>query len=104
MNINEEFKQKREMWYPNGKKIFPENIVLNALSIATWYMDDGTLIKQKTPVARFATDGFDHDRLLRLQNQLMDLNIQKHNNNLLLQKSSHALFLFLHFLLYRLCN
>jgi len=76
VNINEEFKQKREMWYPNGKKIFPENIVLNALSIATWYMDDGTLIKQKTPVARFATDGFDHDSILRLQNQLMDLNIE----------------------------
>lgn len=76
VDISEEFKLQRNLWYPQGHKIFPENISLNALSIATWYMDDGTLIKQKTPVARFATDNYDHDSILRLQKQLSNLNIE----------------------------
>lgn len=36
----------REVFYPNGKKIIPPNIAIylnNPLSLAIWYMDDGSL-------------------------------------------------------------
>lgn len=36
------FNDLRQKWYPTGKKIVPRDIVLDPLSIAVWYCDDGS--------------------------------------------------------------
>lgn len=76
VKINERFKNERKKWY-NDKKIVPNNIKLTPLTIATWYMDDGTLInkKSKNPVPRFGTDNFNEKDIQILQNKFKDINI-----------------------------
>ena len=42
----QEFTNFRHLFYPDGKKIIPKNIsnlLISPLSLAVWYMDDGTL-------------------------------------------------------------
>ena len=41
-----EFKNLYNLFYPNGKKIIPQNIdtmLVSPISLAVWYMDDGSL-------------------------------------------------------------
>lgn len=58
----------REIWYPNGKKIVPREMIeqlFSPLLLATWYMDDGSIAKNKTkngtptnPGVFLSTQGF----------------------------------------------
>jgi beta-phosphoglucomutase-like phosphatase (HAD superfamily)/dTDP-glucose pyrophosphorylase len=78
-----EFKHQRKRWYVNGKKIVPLDIKLTPISIATWYMDDGHLMKKQN-IARFSTDSYDDKSISILQNKLLEYNIfsyiTTHNN------------------------
>lgn len=50
----------RNVFYPQGKKIIPVEAVdwFEALAIAVWYMDDGTITKKEHQI-KLATSGFD---------------------------------------------
>lgn len=37
----ETLKQFRDLWYPEGKKLIPENLKLNSTICQRWYIDDG---------------------------------------------------------------
>ena len=39
---NSNFNILRDSWYKEGKKIIPRDIILSQLSLAIWFMDDGT--------------------------------------------------------------
>ncbi len=41
-----EFTELFNQFYKNGKKIIPQNIVLNPMSIAVWFMDDGSYCRE----------------------------------------------------------
>lgn len=62
----------RQNWYKFGKKILPEDISwIDDFSIAKWYMDDGSLSRNKFQKdrARFSTEKFskaDNERLAEL--------------------------------------
>lgn len=81
------FNQIRDYWYPDGIKIVPEDLELNALSIAIWYMDDGSK-NSKSNNCYFATDGFSIKDVEVLQNILLKqfniestIQLQKYRNN-----------------------
>lgn len=48
----------RKKWYPNGKKIVPEDIELTPLTCRQWYIGDGYLANKKHAGIRIATCGF----------------------------------------------
>jgi hypothetical protein len=35
------FEEQYQRWYPNGKKIVPQDVALTPLSLAIWFADDG---------------------------------------------------------------
>lgn len=39
---NENFNAIRKLWYPENVKIIPTNLVLTPLTLAIWFMDDGS--------------------------------------------------------------
>ncbi len=66
-----DFAEYRTLFYPEGKKIVPPNLVelLTTLGLAVWYMDDGHLSRWHTKLGSyctFCTESFtlaDQDRL-----------------------------------------
>ena len=68
----------RKIFYPEGRKIVPLNIaelLTEPLSLAIWYMDDGTLINQFSKsyyAARFATYSFTYEEHLLLKAALSE--------------------------------
>jgi hypothetical protein len=34
------------LWYQKGKKVVPTNLVLNPTTLATWFMDDGSMCRE----------------------------------------------------------
>lgn len=55
-------------FYQNGKKIFPEKLMLNPIMLAVWYMDDGS--KCRTSDAYLNTQQFDNESQKRIINAL----------------------------------
>ncbi len=90
-SVAQRFKELRNLWYPNGKKIVPTSIKLDANSLAYWFMDDGSVNKRTkfTDKRRGTTrtggpwvnqfrlhlDGFEHKDQEFLQDQLKELGI-----------------------------
>lgn len=80
--------EQRERWYPNGRKIVPANLELSALTVAAWYMDDGSLgvrryiandgENREYHVAMFATCGFTYEDQLRLAQLLTAWGVETH--------------------------
>lgn len=67
-----------DKWEINGIKEFPSNVKLDPISIAFWYMDDGSLShsdKQKDR-ACFATNGFSEKSIDNLLKELNKFNIK----------------------------
>jgi len=66
------FRSLRDKFYPEGKKIFPEEFskYFTPLSLAVWYMDDGNLYKGLN--VKFAADGFDKKSRILLRNLLFN--------------------------------
>ena len=63
----------RERFYAEGCKIIPPDLVLSPRTLATWYMDDGSLNNQQ---AILCTDGFDKATNRQLINLLAESQIQ----------------------------
>ena len=63
-------------WYPKGKKIVPEDIILKPITLRQWYIGDGQLEirKKHRPRIKLATDGFTIPDVNWLVEQLNDLN------------------------------
>lgn len=83
----------REKWYPDGKKIVPKDLVLDPLSIAIWFFDDGSNYVEKRQ-ARFSTNCFTPDELDFLSNQLSRFSIcvyQTKSNELQVKTESYKL-------------
>lgn len=70
---NPYWSKEREKWY-NYKKIVPKNLKLTPLSLATWYMDNGSLKSNKKDCI-LCTECFDDDSLNILIQQLLNMNI-----------------------------
>jgi len=55
------FSNYRKIWYPNGKKIIPPNLILTPLTIAVWLADDGSITygrNKETLKITLCTHGF----------------------------------------------
>jgi len=63
----------REQWYPKGKKIVPENIILTPLTLATFYMDDGSYEKN---AAILCIGGFNRDSVWKIFWKLAELDLK----------------------------
>ncbi len=64
---------KRSEWYINGKKIVPSGIELTPLTLATWYMDDGTLVRNKIP--KMSVNAFEEKYVNILMNKFTKIGI-----------------------------
>lgn len=62
------FNYLRDYWYPNGIKIIPQDLKLNNLALAIWYMDDGYSSKGHY----FCTNGFSFEDVKTLQDILLN--------------------------------
>lgn len=87
------FKNWRDIWYPQGEKIFPNSLILTPASLAVWYMDDGCWTGSKVLIA---IEGFDDESQKTIQNALQcQFGIATHigkNRKLLIRKESHSRF------------
>jgi hypothetical protein len=75
--------ERRKLWYPNGKKIVPRNLVLTRNLLLRWYLDDGNWHSKGLYLN---TQGFIYQDVEFLQQLLMDflqfkVTIQKHSPN-----------------------
>lgn len=52
---------QRHRWYPNGKKIVPQDVRITSTSIRLWYLGDGSLCNARSnfTMVRFATCSFE---------------------------------------------
>jgi len=96
-----EFVSERQRWYPNGKKIVPENINLSdPVILANWHMGDGNV---STPRGRLEvklhTNGFTEKDVQLLSDKFDDIGIHNFINHwrgqpiLVLQHKNAARFL-----------
>jgi len=66
----------RRKWYPEGKKVVPEDLsFLNDMAVAKWYMDDGSLAHndRQNDRACFSTNGFSEQDVQRLCKKLNEM-------------------------------
>lgn len=88
------FSYLRSNFYPNGFKIFPDNLNLTDLSLAVWYMDDGW-----TENGRYfiSVEGFGSDdkfRVLKeLENKFKILATIKERGHLMIRSGSISSFI-----------
>jgi hypothetical protein len=70
------FKKLRNLWYPRGKKIVPEEILskIGLQAIAWWYIGDGYY--RGTHVITFCSECFTKEDNIRLTNQLIKLGFE----------------------------
>uniref|UniRef100_A0A6M3L7V3 Putative homing endonuclease n=1 Tax=viral metagenome TaxID=1070528 RepID=A0A6M3L7V3_9ZZZZ len=68
------FRSLREKWYPLGKKKVPWDLKLTPISLAVWFMDDGSLSTKKI-LAEIAVHGFDSYSQERLQRKLAEIGL-----------------------------
>ena len=87
------FRSWRSIFYQDGKKIFPKNLMLSPLSLAVWYMDDGCWTGSKVVIS---TEGFGDESEKRIQQTLhSQWNIETvigKNRKLVIRKNSHDQF------------
>lgn len=68
------FTKLRQIWYPDGKKVVPENIELTPLAIAIWFCDDGSnSFDQRSAI--FCTESFTFDEAKLLCDKLSTFDI-----------------------------
>lgn len=86
-------------WFDaEGKKVVPRNVVLSPISLAFWYMDDGSLSRsdKQEDRASFATNGFNEESLDNLVSALekMGITAKKVSGRInLYQKEAKKLFI-----------
>ncbi len=89
--LNETFTDLRQKWYPNGKKIIPNNIKLTSTVCLFWYIGDGGLIqnykKKKTSYLKLSTQCFNEDDIDNiLIPQLQQFNAYRYNKLIFIPK------------------
>ncbi|MFX1511118.1 MAG: hypothetical protein ACFFCQ_00830 [Promethearchaeota archaeon] len=100
-----ELQALRELFYPDGVKIVPENIELTPLTYKHWYIEDGTLQRNKRKKGfainiEFSTDCFHlKENMILVQNlkEVLDfssgINLSKQSNHIRLGKTCAETFL-----------
>lgn len=72
-------------WYPEGKKIIPENVVLNPTICLIWYLGDGTLCHSKRSAAIYlCTDCFEKEQIEKIlipQLSMFEATLKEHDKN-----------------------
>jgi transposase len=68
-----ELQAQHERWYPNGTKVIPKDLVLDAQSIAVWFADDASVSRssRRSPEIKFATHSFTETEVHRLADILI---------------------------------
>lgn len=69
-----ELQEQKKRWYPEGKKIVPEDVVLTPLSLAYWFCGDGSYDKSGSLV--FYTNSFRKENVERLARELTLLGVE----------------------------
>lgn len=65
------FEEERQRWYPNGKKIVPNDIALTPTTCLIWYIGDGSINNVKaSQFIKLSTDAFLVENVQYLCNQL----------------------------------
>lgn len=67
-----------EKWYPSGTKVVPTDVYLSPISLAHWFMGDGSSSRQRGLKAInvvFATNSYNFDSVERLRKLLLGLGI-----------------------------
>lgn len=60
-------------WYPNNIKQLPEDLELTSLIVATWFSDDGCIIKENNSLTiKFSTECFHKQEVELLSSKLQD--------------------------------
>ena len=66
--VHEFLTQLRQKWYPGGKKIIPDDLLLTPRIVLHWFLGDGT--NRFNEGVRLCTDAFPHKDAERLSEQL----------------------------------
>jgi hypothetical protein len=76
-----DFNSQRTRWYPQGKKLVPEDVRITPLSCLLWFLGDGSvyLDKKRYPVVVLCTNSFSDKCRSVLSNKLSTLGIQSGN-------------------------
>lgn len=69
------FYKLRQKWYPEGKKIIPQDLTLSPLTCLWWYLGDGHLAKKKQQI-ELATQCFNEVDIDFLVQKLHQLNFE----------------------------
>ncbi len=84
------FKEYHSKWYPIKNKIVPTDLVLDALSIAVWFSDDGCIQSNKNRLKSvFHTQGFTTEEVYFLAESLN----QRYNVHFTVQKAPRGSFM-----------
>jgi hypothetical protein len=67
-DLRQYFRPWRSIFYEE-KKVFPEKLSINPLSLAVWYMDDGCWTGKKSVIA---IEGFDDESIERIQQTFLN--------------------------------
>lgn len=78
--------EQRNRWYPNGKKVVPDDIVLTPIMLANWFMGDGSSMYRKdTRFNRvrvvFAAYGFTGDERGTLVSKMYSIGLRASNSS-----------------------
>lgn len=69
-HANEAFKDLRNLWYVNDKKVVPENLIINKKVLLNWYLGDGCLsqnhIKKITHLIKLCTNSFNETEINKI--------------------------------------
>lgn len=69
-HANEAFKDLRDLWYVNDKKVVPENLIINKKVLLNWYLGDGCLsqnhIKKITHLIKLCTNSFNETEIKKI--------------------------------------
>lgn len=92
--------EQRYRWYPKGKKIVPQDVILDKNSILWWYIGDGHLHKKKSrPNYRqivLATNGFLSTEVFwlieKLKDILSDKNVYEEQNKIIIARTAVTFF------------
>lgn len=69
------FSEQAHRWYPQRRKVCPNDVRLDRVSLLHWYLGDGTMkaSNRKRRFAMLCTEGFAPQQVLRLVERLRDL-------------------------------
>lgn len=89
------FKDYHNIWYPNGKKIIPQDLQLTPLSLLIWFLDDGCVVNTSKNglTIKFSTEGFSKEEVIMLSSIIKnfseaELNVYKNGNGFILKGST----------------